>query len=307
MRKNDRIRTIALLGIAAVMTFSTACAPGTAESISTEATTAASADSTAAEDSSESSGNRLEEIKERGTLTIATEPYFAPYEFIDSSKQGQEQYVGADIELAKYIADKMGVELQIDPLEFSAVITSVVEGKDDLAISGLAYTEERAEAVNLSDGYYTDPTSDKHGLLIRTEDEDKIHNLEDLADKTIVYQAGSLQEALVKASGATFKEEKKTSSSNDAYLTVQEGRADAAAVNIGSAELYAEANGGLEIVKDFQFDMPEEMAGAHIGIMKGEDELTDFVNQCIAEVKESGQMSQWVKDAQEYAVSLGVN
>ena len=60
--------------------------------------------------------NRLEEIKERGYLTICTEPYFAPYEFIDPSKSGDEQYVGMDIEIAKYIADKIGVDLQITPL-----------------------------------------------------------------------------------------------------------------------------------------------------------------------------------------------
>ena len=63
--------------------------------------------------------NRLEAIKERGYIEVCTEPYFAPYEFIDSSKQGDEQYVGMDIEIAKYIAEKLGVELRLVPLEFS--------------------------------------------------------------------------------------------------------------------------------------------------------------------------------------------
>ena len=77
--------------------------------------------------------NRLEAIKERGYIEVCTEPYFAPYEFIDSSKQGDEQYVGMDIEIAKYIAEKLGVELRLVPLEFSAVLASVTEGKYDLS------------------------------------------------------------------------------------------------------------------------------------------------------------------------------
>ena len=86
----------------------------------------------------EGRANRLEEIKQRGYITVTTEPYFAPNEFIDPSKEGQEQYVGADMELAKYIADSLGVELQIVPLDFTSVLSSVSEGKYDLAISALA-------------------------------------------------------------------------------------------------------------------------------------------------------------------------
>lgn len=70
----------------------------------------------------------MEEILQRGYIEVATEPYFAPNEFIDSTKSGDEQYVGSDIELAKYIAEKLGVELKVVPLEFSAVLSSVTEG-----------------------------------------------------------------------------------------------------------------------------------------------------------------------------------
>ncbi len=252
-------------------------------------------------------GGRLDKIREKGVVTVASEPYFAPYEFIDTSKEGDDQYCGADILFAKFIADRMGVEMQFVPLEFSAVLTSVVEGKNDLAISGLAYTPERAEACNMSIGYYTDPEDAGHGLLIREEDAENIKGLEDLADKTIVFQAGSLQEALVDASGAEVGEVKKVSSSNDAYMSVQEGKADAAAVYKASAALYAEANPGLMLVEDFTFDMPEEMSGNHVGIMKGEDALTEFVNTCIEELQENGLMTQWVETGSAQAASLGVD
>jgi len=98
------------------------------------------------------STNRLDAIKERGYLEVVMEPYFAPFEFIDPSKEGQEQYVGSDVEFAKYIADKFGVELRIVPLEFGAVLSSITEGKYDLAISALAYTPARVEAMNMSKG-----------------------------------------------------------------------------------------------------------------------------------------------------------
>ena len=72
--------------------------------------------------------NRLEAIKQRGYIEVVTEPYFAPFEFIDSSKSGDDQYVGVDIEIAKYIAERLDVELRIVPLEFSAVLAGITQG-----------------------------------------------------------------------------------------------------------------------------------------------------------------------------------
>ena len=140
--------------------------------------------------------NRLDEIINRGYITIATEPYFAPNEFIDSTKDGDEKYVGSDIELAKYIAEQLGVECRIVPLEFTAVLSSVTEGKYDLAISALAYSPSRAEAMNMSKGYYFDKDTEGYGMLVRIEDTDKYTNAKSMEDAVIVVQSGSVQEAL---------------------------------------------------------------------------------------------------------------
>ena len=91
-----------------------------------------------------SSQNRLEKIKESGKLVLATSPDFAPLEFEDLSS-GEAQYVGSDIELAKYIAEKLGVELEISAMDFSAVQAAIPSGQADIAISGFARTEERAQ------------------------------------------------------------------------------------------------------------------------------------------------------------------
>lgn len=87
--------------------------------------------------------NRLEEILQRGKLIVATSPDFAPQEFIDDSKKGQEQYVGSDILMAQYIADQLGVELEIQAMDFAMVLSSVDLGESDMAISGFGWKEDR--------------------------------------------------------------------------------------------------------------------------------------------------------------------
>ena len=250
--------------------------------------------------------NRLEEIKARGVLTVATEPYFAPNEFIDPAKEGDEKYVGADIELANYIADKLGVDLQIVPLEFTAVLSSVSEGKYDLAISALAYKPDRAEAMNLSKGYYFDEDTEGYGMLCRTEDVDKYPTAADMKDAVIVVQAGSLQQDYVFEQVPQCKEIKYVSSMTDAFLMVQENKADLAACFIGNGRLYSDANPGVNIVNGFKFVENKEWGGTRIGMKKGEDELTDAINAIIDEVVASGVYAQWYDQYAAYAATLGL-
>lgn len=256
----------------------------------------------------EEKSNRLEDIIERGYIEVVTEPYFAPFEFIDPSKQGDEQYVGSDIELAKYIAEELGVELKIVPLEFSAVLGSITEGKYDLAISALSFTPARAETMNMSKGYYFAENAPGHGLLIRKADKDIISDPDDLSDKIVVAQSGSLQELFVNEQVPKFKEFKRVSATTDGFLMVQEGKADACAASIPMAQLYVEANpnANLMVVEGFEFIMDEETAGTRIGIPKGEDELTEKINSIIDEVLESGVFEDWHIEFTEYAKSLGL-
>ena len=107
---------------------------------------------------------------------------------------------------AKYIADKLGVELQIVPLEFTAVLSSVAEGKYDLAISALAYKPDRAEAMNLSKGYYFDEDTEGYGMLCRAEDVDKYPDAASMKNAVIVVQAGSLQQDYVMSQIPEYKE-----------------------------------------------------------------------------------------------------
>ncbi|MGB4438882.1 MAG: transporter substrate-binding domain-containing protein [Sedimentibacter sp.] len=252
--------------------------------------------------------NRLEDIQSRGYIEVVTEPYFAPFEFIDPSKKGDEQYVGSDIKLAQYIADELGVELHIIPLEFSAVLSSITEKKYDLAISALSFTPARAEAMNMSKGYYFAEGGEGHGLLIRKEDAANIKGPDDISDKVIVAQSGSLQELFVNEQIPKSKEFKRVSAVTDGFLMVQEGKADVCATYIPTGQLYIDANtnSGLPIVEGFKFTQDESTAGNRIGIPLGEDELTAKINEIIDKLVSSGDFEQWHEEYTKYAKDLGL-
>ena len=260
------------------------------------------------DDSESRRTNRLEEIKERGVLTVATEPYFAPNEFIDPTKTGDEMYVGSDIEFAKYIGEKLGVEVKIVPLEFTEVLTSVQQGKYDIAISALSYTADRAEGMNLSKSYYKSEDSKGYGMVVRKSDADKYTTAESYADATLIVQKGSMQETFIKEQIPSYKELKYLASMTDTFLAVSEGKADRAACSIDMAELFIRANPDLDlaVVQDFKFTIDPEKDGVLVAMAKGEDELTDRINDIIDEFRETGLYKQWNDEYKAYAKKLGI-
>ena len=249
--------------------------------------------------------DRLEKIKEKGVLELCTEPYFAPYEFIDPSKTGDDQYQGIDIALAKYIADKLGVELKITALDFTAVLAGVTDGKYDMAISAIAYSPSRAEAMRLSNVYK--PNSGGYGFLTRTEDVDKYSSVEDLKDAVVITQSGSVQESLYNQNVKACKEFKLVANMTDGYLAVAEGKADVCICSTESAQLYAEANGGLAI-PDFRFEVDPNMNGTVVAMpLKGSESLLEVVNEAIAELNAQGKIDQWNEEYTAYAAQLGIS
>ena len=248
--------------------------------------------------------DRLAQIKEKGVITVATEPYFAPYEFIDPSKPAEDQIVGVDVELAKYIADKIGVKLELVPLEFTAVQAGVAEGKYDLALSALAYSPTRAEAMNLTNVYRASDTG--YGFLCRAEDKDKYTSIESLENAVVITQSGSVQEGLYKENVKKCKEFKLVSSMTDGYLAVAEGKADVCITAIASGDLYSEANPGLATTS-YRFEIDPNMNGTVAAAPpEGTDSLIEVVNQCIKELNDKGQIEAWETEYKAYAAKLGI-
>ena len=255
--------------------------------------------------SSKAKGDLLEEIKAQGYIELCTEPYFAPFEFVDPSKTGDDQYVGVDIEIAKYIAEKIGVELRIVPLDFTAVLAGIADGKYDMAISAIAYSPSRAEAMRLSNVYK--PNSGGYGFLTRTEDVDKYSSVEDLKDAVVITQSGSVQESLYNQNVKACKEFKLVANMTDGYLAVAEGKADVCICSTESAQLYAEANGGLAI-PDFRFEVDPNMNGTVVAMpLKDSDSLLEVVNEAIAELNAQGKIDQWNEEYTAYAAQLGIS
>lgn len=249
-----------------------------------------------------SSQSRLDQIKEAGVLTMATSPDFAPLEFEDISS-GETEYVGSDIELGKYIAEQLGVELEIQAMDFSAVQAAVTSGQVDIAISGFAKTEERAESMELSDYFGMDDSDDEgQGILVPADQAANYTSAEDFSGKTIGAQNGSLQYNLVTSQLPDANVEL-ISSLNDGLLMLQTGKIDALAVSGDNGEMFA-LNYDDVVMSGFYFEYQSE--GNVLAAKKGETELMEAINEIIADVNEQGLYLQWKEEATELAKSLGL-
>lgn len=248
-----------------------------------------------------SSQNRLEKILESGKLVLATSPDFAPLEFEDLSS-GEAQYVGSDIELAKYIAEKLGVELEISAMDFSAVQAAIPSGQADIAISGFARTEERAQNMELSTPFNITEDGGQTVLVAKGQGANYTA-AEDFSGLQIGAQNGSLQYNLVSSQLPGDVEIVPVGSLNDGVLMLETGKIDALASDLSNAELLLESHDGIETT-DFMFEYSSE--GNVAAVKKGETELIEAVNEIIEEVNELGLYEQWKDEATELAKSLGL-
>lgn len=244
----------------------------------------------------------LARIRDAGVLRVAIEPYFPPQEFIDKALPIGEQIVGPDVELARLIADKMGVKLQLVPMDFSLVLMSVNDGECDLAISALMYTPGRAVTNTFSKGYYYGDEDSTVGVLVQTRNLEKIKSIDDLKDKIIVAQSGSLHEALAAEKVHEYHEFRRMSTIQEVYLAVANRWADAAVVNMAAAKAYIESHPQqkLALVPGLQFQIDKEMQGDRIAGKKGELQLMYFVNGVIDEVLADGRYMEWISTYQAY-------
>ena len=250
----------------------------------------------------------LGSIRESGVLRVGTEPYFSPQEFIDPSLTGQAQYVGSDMELARRVAERMGVELEIIPMEFTHVLDAVSEGECDLVISALAYTPERASKVTLSKGYHYTDSGANIGLIIRSDDSARITSLDDLEGLDIVAQSGSLQEAIAAQDIGNYRQFKRPNTVQAVYNAVAGGTADAGVVDLESAQAYIDSKPGcgLMLVENVKLALEPQFDGDRVAAAKDELALMYFVNGVIDELLADGQYRKWFDEYTVYAAKLGL-
>lgn len=276
----------------------TACGGGTAATQAPVTEAAAAADTTAAaqeaageEEAAELTG-RLKAIKEAGVLKVATSPDYPPYEFEDITKDGQDKYVGADMELAKYIADKLGVELQIEAMMFDACMAAIGQGRVDITICGMVPKEERMATMDFTDVYYNDGDQ---VIVILKEDADKYKTLADFAGQSIAAQNGTLQYDLVSSQIPDAKCEV-VSAVTDGIMMLKTGKVAGIALASVAADNYL-ANYPDLVECDEKFEYTS--LGVVAGVVKNEPEYLAELNKIVKEVVDSGIYYQWIEEASQ--------
>lgn len=289
MKKKPFIKVLSLT-LAAITLF-VLCACGTAAS----SPTAGPVSDAAPTEASATSNGVLDEIKASGELHITLSPDFAPMEFVDSSKDGQEQYVGLDVFLAKYIADYIGVELVIEPMSFDACQTAVYTASVPMSVSGYVWTEERAESYEISDYYYDGDNKIEPVILIRAADAEKYTSSEDFNGVDVGAQNASLQMQLV-TSQLPDANPVTVGDVGTGVLELQNGSIEALAVAKGNAEIIMDANPDL-VLCPWEFTITEETEAFVILITKGETALLNVVNEALAKAYSEGMYGAWHDEA----------
>lgn len=212
-----------------------------------------------------------------GKLMVAISPDFAPMEFVDT----EGNFVGFDIMLAEYIAESLGLELELIPMSFEACQTAVSMGSVDMAISGFSWLPEREANYNLSDFYHAGENEENQVLIQLASGETKYSSAESLSGLKVGAQGASLQESLCKdqLSGSEIVP---VSDLNTALLQLQNGDFSALAVAEGNADAIIANNPQFEKT-GFYFDVDEKYTDNLILIQKGNDALTEAVNNALAE------------------------
>ena len=215
-----------------------------------------------------------------GKLTVAISPDFAPMEFVDPTKSGQDMYVGFDVILGNYIAEELGLELVIMPMDFSACQTAVYTGAVDMSISGYSWSEEREANYNLSDYYYAGENENEQVLITLASNGDKFATADALAGAKVGAQNASLQQSLVEAQ-LPDSELIPFTDLGTAVLQLKSGDFDCIAVADGNGDAIIAKN--PEIAKSgFVFYVDPKETGNVIMLQKGADDLTNVVNQILA-------------------------
>ena len=234
-----------------------------------------------------------------GKLTVAISPDFAPMEFVDPSKLGQDMYVGFDVILANFIADELGLELVIMPMSFDACQTAVYANAVDMSISGFSWTPDREQNANLSDYYYAGDNETEQVLITTKENAGKFTTVESMAGLKVGAQAASLQEGLCKEQ-LPDNELIVYTDINTGVLQLKKGDFQVMAVATGNADAIIAANPDLALA-GFNFEVSEEESNNLILLKKGNDELTEKVNEILAKAYESGKYGEWYAKAEELA------
>ena len=272
--------TALLLGAAMALSLAACGSTAAVEETASEETSSSEAVSEAASEEAASTEETAETTGEaaavttvtEGVLTMSTNAAFPPYEM--TADDGS--FEGIDIEVAGAIAEKLGLELQVDDMDFDAALLAAQTGKSDMVMAGVTVTEDRQTVMDFSNTY-------ANGIQVVIVPEDSaIATIDDLQGKMIGVQRGTTGDSYC---SDDFGDENVTKYDNGltAVQALMNGQVDAVVIDNAPAQEFVEANPGLKIL-DTEY-ANEEYA---IGVAKGNTQLLDAINGALAELTEDG-------------------
>lgn len=228
--------------------------------------------------------DRLADIQQNGKLVVATSPDWPPYEYIDD----EGNVTGTDVLMAKWMAEQLGVELELQEMAFDACLAAVAMGDVDMVVAGLTYDEERTNAMDLTGIYWNEGDQ---GLLVRKGEGAAYNTAEAFNGKTVAAQNGTNQQIMVEEqlTGATLELITKIP---DGVNMVKNGRVDALAVPKTVYDSVLAENDDLEIA-EFAFEFE---GGNYIASVKGEEALTAKIQKLIDQINAEGLYQKWVDE-----------
>ena len=273
MKKALSLMTAAALVLSLAACGSTASSAASSEAASPEAASsdAASSEAASSEAASETETAELSTV-EPGKLIMSTNAAFPPYEMTTDSGE----FEGIDIETAQAIADKLGLELQIDDMDFDAALLAVQQGKSDMVMAGVTVTDERQNVMDFTDSYATGIQS----IIVKGDSD--IASVDDLAGKKIGTQRGTTGYLYC---SDDFGDENVVAY-DDGLTAVQmlnNGQVDCVVIDNAPAKEFIAANPGLKLLDTAYVE--ESYA---IGVGKGNTELKDAINTALEELKADG-------------------
>ena len=273
MKKALSLMTAAALVLSLAACGSTASSAASSEAASPEAASsdAASSEAASSEAASETETAELSTV-EPGKLIMSTNAAFPPYEMTTDSGE----FEGIDIETAQAIADKLGLELQIDDMDFDAALLAVQQGKADMVMAGVTVTDERQNVMDFTDSYATGIQS------IIVKEASDIASVDDLAGKKIGTQRGTTGYLYC---SDDFGDENVVAYDNGltAVQMLNNGQVDCVVIDNAPAKEFIAANPGLKLLDTAYVE--ESYA---IGVGKGNTELKDAINTALEELKADG-------------------
>ena len=229
-----------------------------------------------------------------GVLTVATSPDFAPYEFYSISDDGTPELAGFEMALAQYIADYLGLKLEVVAMDFDGTLTELQTKSVDLGMAGYSPKPERANIMDFSEIFYTGGQS----FVTTKANADKFPALADAnkAEYSIGAQTGSIQLDLANENtpDADIVSLPKVT---DIISDLLAGNLDGAFIETVVAESYAKNYPDLAVA----LKVPYEQEGSVVGVSKGNEALLAGVNEAIAAALSDGSMDTFVTEANELA------